>query len=83
MSALCVVPMILLTEMLVVMVGQIMAGIMDAMADAFRGAIIAACSPMFLFASLLGDATVEVDVVPLVDIFVDIPSPPVIDIIIG
>jgi len=81
-SALVVIPMVLLTNLMIVIVGQMMAEIMDAMAEAVQAAVIVACSPLFLFAGLLGEVTVEVDSVPLVDIFIDLPPPPVIDILI-
>jgi len=67
---------------MIVIVGQMMAEIMDAVAEAVQAAVIVACSPLFLFAGLLGEVTVEVDSVPLVDIFIDLPPPPVIDILI-
>lgn len=81
--ALVVIPMIVLTQMLVVIVGQIMAEVFVAVTKAMQVAVVAACAPLFMFAGLLGEVTVEVSAVPLVDIFVELPSPPVIDIVIG
>jgi hypothetical protein len=82
-SALVVIPMVLLTQTMIIIVGQIMAAMMAAMAAALRAAVIVACWPLFLFAALLGEVSVEVDSVPLVQVFVDLPPPPLIDITIG
>ncbi len=82
-SALVVLPMVLLTETMIVIVGQMMAKMMAVMAHALQAAVIVACSPLLLFAGLLGEVSVEVDSVPLVDVFIDLPPPPLIDIIIG
>jgi hypothetical protein len=81
-TALIMVPMVVLTEAMIVIVGQMMAEMMADMATAVRNAVIIACSPLLLFADLLGEVSVEIDEVPLFDVFIDLPPPPVIDIVL-
>jgi hypothetical protein len=81
--ALAVIPMVLLAEAMTVIVGQIMAELITTVTAAVQAAVIVACSPLFLFASLMSEVTVRVESVPLLDIFIELPPPPVIDVLIG
>jgi hypothetical protein len=82
-TILMVIPMVAMAQLMIIIVGQTMAAVMGAVSAAVQSVVLIACSPLFLFASLLGEVSVEVDMVPLADIFIDLPPPPVIDIVIG
>ena len=77
---LVVLPMVLLTQALIISMGQVMEAVFQAVTLAFQAAVVAAFSPLFLFANLLGEVSVRVETVPLVNIFIELPAPPVIDI---
>ncbi len=81
-SALLVIPMLLMTEVMIVIMGQVMAAVFAAVTAAMQLAVVAAFAPLFLFAGLLNDVTVRIDMVPLVDIFIELPAPPTLDIVI-
>ena len=79
---LVVLPMVLLTQALIVSMGQVMNVVFQAVTVAFQVAVVAAFWPLFTFAALLGEVSVRVETVPLLDIFIELPAPPVIDIVI-
>ncbi len=75
-----VLPMVLLTEMMILIMGQVMQAIFLAVTVALQAVVLAAFAPLFLFAALFNDVAVTVELVPLLDIFIELPSPPEIDI---
>jgi hypothetical protein len=79
---LAVVPMIAMSELLVVVMGQVMQVVYAAVSAALKGAVALIFAPVFLFSALLSEVTVQVESVPLLDVFIELPPAPVIDIII-
>jgi len=80
--ALAVVPLVLLSQFMVVIMGQVMEAIFVAVSAAVEAAVIAAFTPLFMFASLMTEVTTVVEETPLLEIFVELPEFPVIDIVI-
>ena len=80
--ALLVVPVVLAVDLCVVVMGQVMAAMFVAVAAVTKAAILAAFSPLFLVAALLGEVLVRVEYVPLWEVFTELPEAPQIDITI-
>lgn len=78
-----VLPMVLVTQALIVSMGQVMNAVFQAVSTAFQAVVIVAFWPVFAFAALLGEVSSRVESVPLINIFVELPAPPVIDIVIN
>ncbi len=81
-QVLLVVPMLALSQLMIVIMGQMMTAVFAAVTVAFQAAVVAAFWPLFMFAALLGEVTVRVESVPLLDIFIELPPPPDIRVII-
>lgn len=81
-QVLLVVPMLALSHLMIVIMGQLMTAVFAAVTVAFQAAVVAAFWPLFMFAALLGEVTVRVESVPLLDIFIELPPPPDIRVII-
>jgi hypothetical protein len=81
-SALVMIPMLLVTELMIVIMGQVMVAVFAAVTAVMQVAVMAAFAPLFLFAGLMNDVTVRIDMVPLANIFIDLPAPPSLDIVI-
>ena len=79
-TTLLVLPMVLLTELMIIIMGQVMQAIFLAVTLTLPAVVLAAFAPLFLFAALFNDVAVTVELVPLLDIFIELPSPPEIDI---
>ncbi len=78
--SLSIVPLVLFTQSLVVMMGQIMTEVFAAVEAVVQAVVLAACTPLFLFTGLLGETTVRIDWVPLFTVFVEIPDLPTVTI---
>jgi len=78
--SLLVAPVVLVVELCVVVMGQVMAAMFVAVAAVTKAAILAAFSPLFLVAALLGEVMVRIEYVPLLDVFVELPEAPHINI---
>jgi len=81
-QVLLVVPMLALSHLMIVIMGQLMTAVFAAVTVAFQAAVVAAFWPLFMFAALLGEVTIRVESVPLLDIFIELPPPPDIRVII-
>lgn len=81
-QVLLVVPMLALSHLMIVIMGQLMTAVFAAVTVAFQAAVVAAFWPLFVFAALLGEVTIRVESVPLLDIFIELPPPPDIRVII-
>jgi hypothetical protein len=78
--SLSIIPLVLFTQSLVVMMGQIMTEVFAAVEAAVQAVVLAACTPLFLFTSLLGETTIRIEAVPLFTVFVEIPDLPTVTI---
>lgn len=81
-QVLLVVPMLALSHLMIVIMGQLMTAVFAAVTVAFQAAVVAAFWPLFMFAALLGEVTIRVESVPLLDIIIELPPPPDIRVII-
>lgn len=81
-QVLLIVPMLALSQLMIVIMGQMMTVVFEAVTVAFQAAVVAAFWPLFMFAALLGEVTIRVEPVPLLDIFIELPPPPDIRVII-
>lgn len=81
-QVLLVVPILALSHLMIVIMGQLMTAVFAAVTVAFQAAVVAAFWPLFVFAALLGEVTIRVESVPLLDIFIELPPPPDIRVII-
>lgn len=79
-SALLVIPMIAVAHVMVLIMGQVMAAVFEAVAIAMQAAVIAAFAPIWLFSGLLGEVVIEVESLPLLEVFVELPAAPTIDV---
>lgn len=80
---LVVLPMLALSQYLIVVMGQVLEVVYAAVAIALQAVVLAAFAPLFLFAALLSDVTIHVESLPLVNVFIELPPPPHIDVVIG
>jgi len=81
-QVLVVLPMLAISQVMIVIMGQMMTAVFAAVTVAFQAAVLAAFWPLFMFAGLLGEVTIRVESVPLLDIFIELPPPPDIHVII-
>ncbi len=77
-----IVPLVFVSQYMFAIMGQLMVAMFAAVAVTMQAAIVAAFMPMFLFSSLLSETLVMVQMVPLFDVFLMLPSAPTIDIVI-
>jgi hypothetical protein len=82
--AVTIVPLVALTQYTLAVMGQVMQRVFLSMAAIMEAALTAAFSPLLLFSALLTTTmTVRIESIPLVEIFVELPEAPVIDITVG
>jgi hypothetical protein len=79
-TTLTVIPLVLFSEALVLAMGQIMTEMFQAVADTMQAVVIAACTPVFLFASIFSDVTVHIESLPLLHVFINLPAEPQVTI---
>lgn len=82
-TALAVVPLFLLGQVMVVIAGQLVTVLYDAVVTVARAAVLAAFTPVFLLAALLGEVTVRLETVPLLEVFIELPPRPLVEIVMG
>ncbi len=80
--AVLVVPLVILSQLMVVVMGQIVQTVFAVVVASVQMAMVAALAPLFLFSGLLSEVTLEVESGPILEVFVELPEPPLVDIII-
>ena len=82
-TTLIAIPLVMISQLMIVMMAEVMAAVMEAVAVAVavsvQAALLAAMTPLFLFASVLDGTGYEIEVIPLFDVFVTLPPPPPLD----
>ncbi len=82
--ALAVIPLVLVTQLLVVVMAAVMSAVVAAVVVAFQAVAIAALAPFLLFGALLSSTiSLDVEATPLLDVFVELPGAPEIEVDIG
>lgn len=81
-TALAVVPLFLLGQVMVVIAGQLVTLLYDAVVTVARAAVLAAFTPVFLLASLLGEVTVRLETVPLLEVLIELPLRPLVEVVV-
>ncbi len=79
---LMVLPLVLMVDLCVVVMGQVLAAMFVAVAAVTKAALLVAFAPLFLVAALLGEVLVRVEYVPLWSVFVSLPEAPRVNITI-
>lgn len=82
--AVVAIPLTIVVQFAIIVMGEIMRGVFEAVAEtvaaSVEAAMAAALTPLYAFSSVLSSTMYEVRITPLLDVFVDIPAPPVITI---
>jgi hypothetical protein len=68
--------LVLVSQLMVVVMAQVMQAAYQTVSAAMQAALLAAFMPVFLFAGLMGEITVQLGSYPLLEIFVELPGPP-------
>ncbi len=79
-SSLVFVPLVLVGQFTMALMSKVMVSVFAAVTAAMQAAVIAAFAPLFLFTGMLGEVSVRVESLPLLDIFIELPDPPTISI---
>lgn len=68
--------LVVVSQALIIILGQVMEAVYAAVSYAMQIAVMAAFMPIYWFASLLGEVTVSIGAAPLVDVIIEVPTPP-------
>jgi hypothetical protein len=76
--ALFVVPLVAAVALMTVILGQILIAIYELVVATIQAVLLTVFSPLFLIAALLNEVIVRIEFVPVTDLFITIPSPPIV-----
>jgi hypothetical protein len=76
-----VIPLVASVALMTVILGQLLVAMVELVALAVEAVLLAALSPLFLIAGILGDVVFHVELVPLSLIFDIIPPEPIVIIL--